>query len=313
VVNAEAGGSDSAKGKVERAISQLGYRHTLAASTLRRTNARTNTVGVLLQDVSNSFSAALLRSLEDAARERDVAILASSLDEEADRERNLVANLVRRRVDGLVLMPATHRQDYLADELRNGLPVVFVDRPPHGIDADSVTVDNRGGAAAATTHLIQGGHRRIAYLGDLATIETAAARLEGFRAAHAAADLPVDPRLEVTGLRSEEPARDAVSALLALDEPPTALFAARNSLAIGAVQALRAHGRTGDVALVGFDDFPLADVLDPGLTVVRQNVRRIGAEVAGRLFARLDGDESPPHHLVIEPVLVPRGSGEISP
>jgi len=313
VVNAEVGVSSEVRTRVQRAIGQLGYQHNLAASNLRRTNARTGTVGVLLQDVSNSFSASLLRSLEDAARGRDIAILASSLDEEPERERTLVGSLVRRRVDGLVLMPATHVQDYLADELRSGLPVVFVDRAPHGIDADSVTVDNRGGAASGTAHLIDQGHRRIAYLGDLSTIETAAARLAGFRQAHDAAGLVVDPRLEVSGLRSDEAARDAVSALLSLDEPPTALFAARNSLAIGAVQALRAHDRTRDVALVGFDDFPLADVLDPALTVMRQNVRRIGAEVARLLFARLDGDDSPPQHLVIEPTLVVRGSGEVRP
>ena len=146
VVNAEVGVSTDVRTRVERAIAQLGYQHNLAASNLRRSNARTNTVGVLLQDVSNSFSASLLRSLEDTARQRDVAILTASLDEEADRERALVSSLVRRRVDGLVLMPATHQQGYLADEVRGGLPVVFVDRPPHGIDADSVTVDNRRGA-----------------------------------------------------------------------------------------------------------------------------------------------------------------------
>ena len=91
------------------------------------------------------------------------------------------------------------------------------------------------------------------------------------------------------------------------------MFAARNSLAVGAVKALRAHGRTREIALVGFDDFPLADVLDPGLTVMRQDVRRIGAEVARLLFARIDGDERPPAHLVLEPLLVVRGSGEIRP
>jgi LacI family transcriptional regulator len=313
VVNAEVGVSTDVRTRVERAIAQLGYQHNLAASNLRRSNARTNTVGVLLQDVSNSFSASLLRSLEDTARQRDVAILTASLDEEADRERALVSSLVRRRVDGLVLMPATHQQGYLVDEVRGGLPVVFVDRPPHGIDADSVTVDNRGGAETGTAHLLAQGHRRVAFLGDLTTIETAGARLEGFRRAHAAAGVGVDPALEVMGLRWEEPAREAVAALLALADPPTAIFAGRNSLAIGAVRALRDAGRTRDVALVGFDDFPLADVLEPGLTVMRQDVRRIGAEVAKTLFARLDGDEAAPRHVVIEPTLVVRGSGEIRP
>ena len=313
VVNEEGGVSAEVRTRVERAISQLGYRHNLAASNLRRSNARTGTVGILLQDVSNSFSASLLRALEDTARGRDVAVLAASLDEEPDRERMLVASLVRRRVDGLVVMPATERQDYLADELRSGLPVVFVDRAPRGVDADSVTVDNRAGAVAATEHLIRHGHRRIGFLGDLSRIETAVARREGHAKALADAGIPLDPRLTVSDLRSSEAAYEAALRLLDLEEPPTAIFAARNSLAIGAVTALRSRGLTRSVALVGFDDFPLADLLEPGLTVVRQNVRRIGTEVAEMLFSRLDGDQQPPRHVVVEPTLVVRGSGEIRP
>jgi len=313
VVNNEVGVSADVRTRVDRAITQLGYRHNLAASNLRRSDGRSNTVGVLLQDVSNSFSAGMLRALEDAARERDVAILASSLDEEPDREHSLVGSLVRRRVDGLVLMPTTQRQDYLADELRNGLPVVFVDRAPKGVDADSVVVDNRRGALMATHHLLGQGHRRIAYLGDLARISTAAARRAGYRQAHKEAGVPADPALEVSDLRGDTEARAAMGRLLDLEDPPTAVFAARNSLAIGAVQCLRARGLAHRVALVGFDDFPLADLLDPALTVIRQDVRRIGAEVARLLFARIDGDEAPPRHVVVDPVLVVRGSGEIGP
>ena len=313
VVNNEAGVSTDVRTRVERAIGQLGYRHNLAASTLRRSDGRSNTVGVLLQDVSNSFSAGMLRSLEDAARERDVAILASSLDEEPDRERSLVGSLVRRRVDGLVLMPTTQRHDYLADDLRSGLPVVFVDRAPKGVDADSVVVDNRHGAQLATSHLIEHGHRRIAYLGDLHRISTAAARRAGYRQALRDAGLTADPELEVSDLRGDADARDALASLLDLPDPPTAVFAARNSLAIGAVQCLRARDLAHRVAMVGFDDFPLADLLDPPLTVVRQDVRRIGTEVARLLFARIDGDDAPPRHVLVEPILVVRGSGEIAP
>nr|WP_286168377.1 LacI family DNA-binding transcriptional regulator [Phycicoccus sp. SLBN-51] len=312
VVNNEAGVSTEVRTRVERAIGQLGYQHNLAASTLRRSDGRSNTVGVLLQDVSNSFSAGMLRALEDAARERDVAILASSLDEEPEREHSLVGSLVRRRVDGLVMMPTTQRQDYLADELRSGLPVVFVDRAPKGVDADSVVVDNRAGALLATSHMLEHGHRRIAYLGDLNRISTAAARRAGYRQAHKNAGVPLDSALEVGDLRGDTGAREAMDRLLDLDDPPTAVFAARNSLAIGAVQSLRARGLAHRVALVGFDDFPLADLLDPPLTVVRQDVRRIGTEVARLLFARIDGDDAPPRHVVIEPVLVVRGSGEIA-
>ena len=313
VVNREGGVSPDVTNRVERAVAQLGYRHNLAASNLRRGDGRSAMVGALLQDVSNSFSASLLRSLEDAGRDRGVAIVASSLDEEPEREQALVESLVRRRVDGLLLMPATERQEYLADDLRTGLPVVFVDRQPNGVDTDSVTIDNDLGARLAVDHLVAHGHRRIALLGDMTSIQTARARHEGYLAALRGAGIEPDPSLVVTSLRSSEDAMDGLARLLELERPPTAIFAARNSLAVGAIRALHHRGLAGSIALVGFDDFPLADIVDPPLTVIRQNVAAIGAEVAARLFARIDGDTSAPRHVVIKPELVPRGSGEIRP
>src|SRR5215204_3950522 len=130
VVNRESGVSDDLRERVERAVERLAYTHNLTASNLRRSHGRTGVVGALVQDVSNSFSVGLLRSLEDAARERQCVVLAASIDEEPERERALVADLVARRVDGLILMPSTLEQSYLAAEVRAGLPTVFVDRPP---------------------------------------------------------------------------------------------------------------------------------------------------------------------------------------
>jgi LacI family transcriptional regulator len=313
VVNREASVSPEVTARVERAVQQLGYRHNLAASNLRRSNARSALVGALLQDVSNSFSASLLRSLENEARSRGMLLFASSLDEEPDRERNLVHSLVARRVDGLLLMPATQRQDYLVEDVRSGLPVVFVDRPPRGLDADSVTVDNRLGAQLAVDHLLARGHRRIAMLGDLAELQTAIHRLAGYRESLRAAGVDPSPEHVVMSLRSDRASTEATLRLLDSADPPTAIFAARNSLAIGALRALRQRGLGGKVALVGFDDFPLADLVDPPLTVIRQNVALIGAEASRLLFARIDGDRSVPQHLVITPELVLRGSGEIPP
>jgi LacI family transcriptional regulator len=202
VVNREGGVSPDVTSRVERAVAQLGYRHNLAASNLRRGDGRSAMVGALLQDVSNTFSASLLRSLEDAAHERGVAIVASSLDEEPEREQALVESLVRRRVDGLLLMPATERQEYLADDLRSGLPVVFVDRQPNGVDTDSVTIDNDLGARLAVNHLVAHGHRRIALLSDMTSIQTARTRHEGYLSALREVGIEPDPGLASTSLRS---------------------------------------------------------------------------------------------------------------
>ena len=313
VVNGEPGASTAVRQRVLNAAERLDYRHNLGASTLRRKDARSGIVGALLQDVGNSFSAGLLRALEDVLRQAGRSVLAASLDEEPERERDIVADLVARRADGLVLMPATHRHEYLVSERRAGLPIVFVDRRPHGLDCDSVTVDNHGGAKLATNHLLSGGHRRIAMLSDLDEIETAVERRAGYRAALADAGVGFAPELLVPGIRSEEEATRTVAGLLELAEPPTAILAGRNIITVGTVRALRAAGATRDVAVVGFDDFPLADLVEPALTVIRQDVRLIGAEVARILLARIDGEGGPPRHLVVDPTLVQRGSGEIRP
>ncbi|TCC06413.1 LacI family transcriptional regulator [Kribbella soli] len=313
VVNGEPGASAAVRERILQAAERLDYRHNLGASTLRRKDSRSGIVGALLQDVGNSFSAGLLRALEDALREGGLSVLAASLDEEPDRERDIVSDLVARRADGLVLMPASERHEYLLSEHRAGLPLVFVDRRPHGLDCDSVTIDNRMGAKLATAHLIAGGHRRIAMLSDLHQIETAKERIAGYRAALEEAQIGFDPLLLVHGVRSEEEATRVVADFLDSTDPPTALVAGRNIITVGAVRALRSAGMVRKVALVGFDDFPLADLIEPGLTVIRQDVRRIGAEVGRILLGRLAGDNGPPQHLVLKPSLIRRGSGEILP
>ena len=313
VVNREPNVSRSVRDRVERAAAKLDYRHNLAASNLRKANGRTGSLGALVQDISNSFSASVLRGIENAARDRGLALLAASLDEDADREMSLVRDLVTRRVDGLIMMPSTDRQDYLASELRAGLPMVFLDRPPTGIDCDYVIVDNVRGGRVATEHLLAGGHRRIALLTDNAHIYTAAGRTDGFHEAHAARGLSPDPALVVAGLRDEEAGLAAVERLMGRTDPPTAIFASRNTLCVAAARALSRRGLQRTVALVGFDDFPLADIVEPGLTVIRQDTARIADKVADLLFARLDGSTDLPHHVVLAPTLVIRGSGELPP
>ncbi len=313
VVNREDGVSGELREKVARAAERLDYRHNLSASNLRRSHGRTGVIGALLQDVSNSFSSSLLRTLEDAARSRNGVVLAASLDEETERERALVADLVSRRVDGLILMPATRDHAHLASDIRAGLPMVFVDRTPRGVEADSVVVDNRHGARDATRHLVRHGHRRIALLADLVTIETAQDRLEGYASALRSAGIKLDPSIVATGLRTPEAGEEALTRMLNTTSPPTAIFASRNTLSAGAARVLRRLGMSHQVAVVGFDDLPLADLVDPPLTVIRQDVASLGRQAADLLFARIDGDTSPVQHLVIVPSLVARGSGEIRP
>jgi LacI family transcriptional regulator, galactose operon repressor len=313
VVNSERGVSPELEARVRRAIEQLNYRRDANAATLRRLGRKTQTIGLVLEDVSNPFSSALYRALEDAARERGILVFACSCDEDPEREREFIASFRERRVDGIIVVPASHDHGYLYDERRNGTALVFVDRPASHLDADSVVSDNVAGAARATRHLLERGHRRIGFLGDLLSISTAEERLRGYRQALDGAGLAVDPELVRTELRDPDVAAAAVDEMLALPDPPTALFTAQNLLTIGGVRALRRAGRQREIALIGFDDVSLADMLDPAISVVAQDPQALGRTAADQLFRRLDGDTSPAVNLVIPVTLIPRGSGEIPP
>lgn len=311
VVNGESGVSPRLHMRVLAAVEQLGYRHNLAASNLRR-GTNTASIGVLVQDVGNMFCSELLRVVEDTARERGVVVMAGSLDESEDREREMVAALVARRIDGLILMPASKHQDYLAPDIRAGLNVVLVDRRPESDLFDSVSADNVGGSRELVAHLIGYGHRRIAFLGDSAEIATAIERRAGYREALRQAGLGLDPKLEHLGVRTEQDALALVGQLLGLPDPPTALFTARNVITLGAARALKERGLSHTVALAGFDDFPAADLLEPGVTVMRQDVPLLGLRAIEQLLARIDGDAADPVTTVLPTLMVVRGSGEIA-
>lgn len=313
VVNGEAGVSPRLARRVTAASERLDYRHNMTASSLRRSDGRSATVGLVLEDVSNPFSSALQRSVEDVAGRRGVLVLAGSSDEDEERERRLVAAFASRRVDGLVIQPASHDQSYLMAERRVGTALVFVDRPPSFIDADAVLTDNAAGVRRGIRHLAQRGHKRIAYLGDLHTIATAAERHRGYVEELASHGFELDESLVRMDVRGIEKAEAAVTELLGLRRPPTAIFTGQNLITIGAFRALRHLGLHNRVALIGFDDILLADLVEPGITVIAQDPAAIGRLAAEVLFRRLDGDRSPTQQHVVPTQMVVRGSGEIAP
>jgi LacI family transcriptional regulator len=313
VVNSEPGVSPELEARVRRAIEQLNYRRDANAATLRRLGGKTQTIGLVLEDVSNPFSSELHRAVEDAARERGVLVFAGSCDEDPERERDLIGSFRERRVDGIIVVPASHDHTYLHEERRAGTALVFVDRPASHLDADSVVSDNEGGAVQGTEHLLAQGHRRVGFLGDLLSISTAEHRLRGYRRALDTAGIPSDENLIRTDLRDPDAAARAIQSMLALREPPTAFFTGQNLLTIGGVHALRESGCEREVALLGFDDISLADMLDPAISVVAQNPEALGRAAAEQLFRRLDGDTGPAVHETIPVTLIARGSGEIPP
>lgn len=313
VVNGATNVDPTMAAQVRKAVSQLNYRPNLTASSLRRSDRRSLTIGLMLEDAANPYSASVYRAVENVAGARGVGVLAGSLDEDPARERELAAALLRRRVDGLIIVPAGSDHSYLRHEQELGTPMVFVDRPPQLLAADSVMADNRRGAQLAVRHLMEHGHRRIAYLGDLTAIVTAQERFAAYREALRDSGVVVDPALVRHDLHTIDAACVAALELLRLPAPPTALFSEQNLVTIGCVRALRAAGAQHTIALVGFDDFTLADLIDPPVTVVAQDPAAIGTLAAQILFRRIDGDRSAPRQHVVPARLVERVSGAIPP
>jgi LacI family transcriptional regulator len=295
--------------RVRAATQKLGYRPNLTASNLRRGDRRTHMIGLLLENVSNPYSAAVHRAVEDYCRNHRMLVLAGSLDEDADRERALAHTLIERRVDGLIIMSAAQDHRWVVPEQLVGTSFVFIDREPSPLVADAVVTDNRSAAAEAVRHLLATG-RRLAYFGDDLSIATARERFRGFQDAMKAAGLAVDDRFVRHGLRTVEHAQLAALDMLAT-APPEAMFASQNLVTLGVLEVLHKSDRQHDIALVGFDDIPLGDILRPGVTVMAQDPAAIGRQAAELLLDRINGDTSPPQLYTIPSRLVVRGSGEL--
>jgi LacI family transcriptional regulator len=265
----------------------------------------------VIEDLANPFYASVARAVEEVARRNGYGMLLTSSSEDAAREPRLVHDLLERGVEGLLIMPAGHDHRYLARDVPFGTRIVFLDRPPGGIEVDAVLLDNVGGARRGVEHLIGHGHRRIAFVGDPETVWTAGERLSGYREALTAAGLPIDEALIRMGPPRVEAAEAATRRLLAMADPPTAVFAQNNRNCIGVLRAL--HGVGTRLAVVGFDDFELADMLPDPVTVVAYDPGELGRTGAELLFARLAGDSREAQRIFIPTRLIARGSGEIVP
>jgi LacI family transcriptional regulator len=307
VINGQPGVLPETAARVEHAIRRLGYQRNDTARQLRRKGQPTQTIGLLVDDLANPFYATLTRAVEDAARQRRYVVLIGSSQDSLQREREVVDAFCARQVDGLILVPVAGSHRFLAAQMAQGIKVVCVDRPVDGLDVDRVLIDNRPAVQGAIRRLLDLGHRRIAFLGDREDVWTISERYVGFGAAFAELGLEPDPRLVRRGLRSRAQAAAAVAEMMRLPDPPTALFTSNDLTTMGAIDS----GHSASFALVGFDDFALADKLTPPVSVVTQDPAAMGAAAAELLFARIGGDSSPPRELILSTRMVARGSGEL--
>ena len=280
VVNGEPGVTPETAKRVLGAIEDLGFRRNESARLLR--TGRTATLGFITDTWGDPDSAAVYQGLESIALEQGYLLYSGSTDSDPGREERLSLAMCARRVDGLIIVPTPGSHDYLVSEIEAGVATVFVLRPPELVRADAVVPDERGGAHAAIEHLVAQGHRKIGFLGGPDGHRSRTLRT-GCAEALAAAGLPVDQAL--LNLNRERLASADLSAVFCADQEYT-------RAAIRAVLPRR-------VAIVGFGDLPLADLVSPPVSVVSYDPVRIGRTAGELLIGRLADDQAPPRRVEV--------------
>ena len=299
VINNSGYTSNETRSRVEAAIAELAYVPNAVGRQLR--SKRTNMLALVLSDIMNPFFTTIARGVEDVARAQGFTVMFCNTDESEAEEAQYLLMLVQRQVDGVLLVPASTSDKSLRLLSSHYMPVVVLDRRIQSRQVDSVRSDSVAGAYALTEHLVALGHRRIAVLTGRRSVSTSADRVAGYRRAMVDAGLPVDDALVRHGEYNQGDGYRMAQEILALDARPTAIFAANNFIAFGAIRAFREAGLRipEDVSVVAFDDLPAAWMTDPFLTVVDQPAYEIGRRGAELLLARLDGSISGPGREVI--------------
>lgn len=304
VVNGEAGVSPETARRVNRAISSLGFQRNAAASGLRRGTSAS--IGLVVEDLANPFYSLLAAAVEREARAEGHLMVSASAEGDPSREAELVTALLARQVDGLVVVPAT-RGGAAERHQTWGTPVVYVDRPGSGAGADSILSDNVGGIRSAVEHLAARGHRHIGFLGDDPAYWTAGQRELAFRATHEALGLTGEPRVAM-GPHTVESVERVLVGWTSGPSAVTALVTGNNRVTVAVLRAMRRQMLP--LSLVGYDDFELADLLEPAVTVVHQDPTAMGRQAAHQLFARIRGDAGPPRTVTLPTRLLVRASGD---
>ncbi|MFG1929653.1 LacI family DNA-binding transcriptional regulator [Mycobacterium sp. NPDC048908] len=282
VVNNDRYVSADVRERVERAIDELQYVPNMLAVTFR--SGRDAAIGVAVPGVADPFFASIIGAIEREASRRGVAVIVTGVGWEPSHEQQSIESLLKRQVAGMIICPVGRDMSYLRP-WQQRTPLVFVDREPGKLSADTVLQDDVGGGYGATRHLISHGHRGIAFMGD--DTVTGRLRLKGLQRALDDAGLPQRSELVHIGAIDEATLTAELRRVLAVPDPPSAVFSSNARISIAVVTALQALRRS-DIGLVGFGDFPTAAVLNPAVTVIHQDGDEMGRFAADRLFTRLD-------------------------
>ncbi|MET8807858.1 LacI family DNA-binding transcriptional regulator [Streptomyces sp. NPDC004546] len=294
---------------VQQAAAALGFAPNRLARSLRK--QQSSVIALIIPDIENPFFTSLARGVEDAAQRTSFSVVLCNSDEDTDKERRYLEVALGEQMAGVIVAAASQDETDLAPLNARGVPVVAVDRRPHAAEVDAVQVDNQHGGEVATRHLLQAGYRRIACITGPRGASTSEERLAGYRMAlYSAGDAAQtgDAYVRHADFRVEG-GRAAMRELLALPEPPDAVFVANNLMTIGVLDALREVGRTPPaLGVLSFGDVPWASLLRPSLTAVELPSYELGRTAADLLLQRIEGKPSPLQTVVLRTKLQVRES-----
>ncbi len=310
VLNNSSSVNEETRVKILKAIKELKYQPSRVAKRLRSKTGGGNLLGVLIPDIQNPFYVDVLRGIEDVAYLNNYVLIMCNFSQDEKKEATYLDILESEAIDGLIAAPVNEDDPRVKKIVRNGLPVVCVDRGLKGMDVDVVCVNNEGGAFQAVDYMLEQGYKRIAYIGGLSSIPSSRFREAGYRRALESRGISVDDDLIVNGNSSYESGVRYTEQLLNLSSPPDALFTGNNLITLGALEVINSRKMQipQDIAVLGFDDMNWSNALNPPLSAVRQPAYEIGKRAGELLFQRIKDPKRPSIQMILNSELMIRSS-----
>jgi LacI family transcriptional regulator len=301
--------SAATREKVFRSMQELGYVYDRIAANLRSKSS--STVGLIIMELANSFYSELLGGIhQELSKSGQTVLLGTTFDCQSNQDR-LLSTMVEHRVGGIILSAVPGSSAAAAERVRSrGIPVVLVGRRISGGQFDFVGVDNVTGGEMAVKHLLGKGHSRIAYIGGFSRLSSWQGRKQGYDNALKQAGIAIDDSLIIESSATLHCGTELIQRVMAIDNPPTAIFCYNDAIAIGAMMKLKEIGKNPgkDIAIIGFDDIPEAGIFTPKLSTVSSATHQMGIYAAALLHARMEGLNTRPQDIIVEPQLIIRES-----
>ena len=300
--------SEPTRQRVLAAVESLGYVYNRRAASLR--TQRSDTIGLIIKDVSNPFNAELTSGAESQLADHDYSVLLGTTDDDLDKQSRMVKTMLERDVDGLILSPAAGTATESLQKLMQFSPLVLLSPYYSNLSADWVGMDDENGTRLAVEHLIQQGHQRIAFVGGFEATSSRQRRLQSYRDTLQQNDIEFDPALCIASPVSRRGGYDAIHQLLNMPKPPAAAYCFSDVIAFGVMLGLRAAGiEAGKAfAVIGFDDVAEASLWHPSLTTVSTDPRGMGEQAAQLILGRIAEPDMPIQRIIMPSRLIERNS-----